>query len=225
MVLACAPPVTPTGNNGSGGPDAGSVDAGSGADAGSADAGSGADAGSCDGGRCTRACDLCQQDSDCQSGQTCGLVDGCRFCVRQESGGATCSMDGCIEGNECCSGMMCLQPGQQICGGPGPRQGCHSDADCAPDSYCQADHCGGHRCVGDCPGTACGDGESCANGRCVPTQCPQFACPAWEVCAGPTGDAHGCAPKSCATDGDCPDGFCASGTCHGKPGTCIIPPV
>lgn len=146
-----------------------------------------------------------------------------------------CAPPPCHADSECRAGEVCVEPGEQICGGPCANPApCQTDADCAslgPTGICDTPTCAcsssGKACVQGCTSDAgCGEGEACnAVRRCVPRSCvSNVDCPTHFTCVG--GPAGSCQRQSCSVDGDCgAGGFCFKAACYAQPAMCTIQPV
>lgn len=150
------------------------------------------------------------------------------------SGYSTCRNQSDCTGSKLCS----LAPtfiGCLFCG----TGGCTKDTDCAADQVCGPScFCpvltasGGRRCVQRCTSTSCAKDEVCgSSGLCEPAPCMGgFACSAGLACKGNSGplagDAHGCVPASCSTDGySCPAGYrCTASTMNADVHGCAAGP-
>jgi hypothetical protein len=110
--------------------------------------------------------------------------------------GETCQLNP-GQGNECCEGLDCADPGagQGICGCPSGTQWCESAGACLdPNEQCCIDD--------DCPHCS-----SCEGGDCVP-----YA----EYCE-QTGQCYNKMEGECCTDADCGDEYCVDGECSPCP--------
>jgi hypothetical protein len=130
----------------------------------------------------------------CGTGKTCsGEVCAVEpTCVKAE--------DGCVIGDECCSGT-CYDPPSQTCGYSAPGQPCHTTDDCI---------------VGKCVGFVCrctGAGDGCSTfADCCSGNCDGGLC----ACSGVGFDCNG--------DADCCVGFCAQDgrcDCLGSGDQCV----
>lgn len=140
----------------------------------------------------------------------------------------------CRDAAECAGIGSCYAPDTGCCSTSvaAPRV-CEVDDDCTGDEICEeyepTDACTfglGTRCVADCrTGTdPCPEGHACDDtGRCTALQCPDaWTCESNFDCdpGAAEADVHGCARRTCSTDGECDCGACVTGACHDGPGAC-----
>jgi hypothetical protein len=101
-----------------------------------------------------------------------------------------------------------------------------SDSDCA--RFGETFICSTQTCVPGCTAeTICAVGQVCAaSHHCAPRPCASDGdCPQFFACYGASGSTSGgCNRRVCDTDTDCLGGFCVNSRCYDKLGTCIPPP-
>ena len=156
---------------------------------------------------------------------------------------AGCALEptGCHDAAECQGRGLCepAPPSSDVgCGIPPRRvETCKVDSDCSAEAVCNpfASGCDvGLRCEPRCDTAGCQDGWACrGDGRCSARRCPsEWDCADYGTCKPPAAgeaplqggrDWHGCVPRSCTRDADCPCAHCVNSTCTPIPGRCIAP--